>query len=72
MKTSEKYSVDLRDIISVFSLIVGAAAIDYIIQCINKGMWPIDWSELLKVSLIPGLYYLGKKFRRPAKRITDP
>lgn len=72
MKTSEKYSLDLRDILKGLLIIVMAAVIDYVVQSINNGLWPIDLVELAKVSILAGCAYLTKNFFTPAKRISDP
>jgi hypothetical protein len=70
MKTSNIFSLDLRDAAHGLIVAVGGAVVSTIEVSLNAGSLTFNWKQIGLTALAAGLAYLGKNFFTPAKNVT--
>lgn len=69
MKTSDKFSLDLRDAAKGLIIAISGAVIAVIETCLNTGSLSFNWHQIGMTAIAAGLAYLAKNFFTPAKII---
>ena len=70
MKTSNLYSLDLKDISKGLIVAIGSAVVTTIQTSLQAGSPDFNWKLIGTVALGAGLAYLGKNFFTPASLKT--
>jgi hypothetical protein len=70
MKTSNLYSLDLKDLAKGLIVAVGSAVITTIQTSLQAGSLNFNWKLIGTVALGAGIAYLGKNFFTPASTKT--
>jgi hypothetical protein len=71
MKTSDIFSLDLKDLGKGLIVAVGGAAIAVIQNSLNAGSLNFDWKNIGLTALAAGLSYLAKNFFTPAQLVKS-
>lgn len=66
MKTSNLYSLDLKDLAKGLIIAIGSAVITTIQTSLQQGSLIFNWKLIGTVALGAGIAYLGKNFFTPA------
>jgi len=66
MKTSNLYSLDLKDLAKGLVVAIGSAVITTIQTSLQAGSLNFNWKLIGTVALGAGIAYLGKNFFTPA------
>jgi len=70
MKTSELYSLDLKDIAKGLIIAIGGAVVTTIQTSLQAGSLNFNWKLIGTVALGAGIAYLSKNFFTPASLKT--
>jgi len=70
MKTSELYSLDLKDIAKGLIIAIGGAVVTTIQTSLQAGSLNFNWKLIGTVALSAGIAYLSKNFFTPASLKT--
>jgi hypothetical protein len=70
MRTSDLFSIDIRDIAKGLILAVGSAVVTTIKTSLAAGSLNFNWPLIGTVALGAGVTYLGGKFFTPATCVT--
>jgi len=70
MKTSNLYSINLRDFAKGITVAIGGAVIATIENTVQSGSLTFNWKQIGLTALAAGLAYLTKNFFTPAQTIT--
>jgi hypothetical protein len=71
MKTSDKYSLDLKDIGKGLIVAAGGAAVAAIQSSLSTGSLNFNWKSIGLTALAAGISYLAKNFFTPAQIVKD-
>jgi len=70
MKTSNLFSLNLRDLGKGLLVAVGGAVIAAVETSLQTGSLTFNWRSIMGVAIAAGLSYLGKNFFTPAQTVT--
>lgn len=71
MKTSDKFSLDLKDLAKGLIVAAGGAAIVAIQNALQTGTLNFNWKNIGLTALAAGLSYLAKNFFTPAQIVHN-
>jgi hypothetical protein len=70
MKTSDLYSIDLKDLGKGLIVAAGGAAVVAIQNALQAGSLSFNWKAIGLTALAAGISYLAKNFFTPAQTVT--
>ncbi len=71
MKTSNLYSLDLKDLSKGLIVAAGGATVAGIQNVLNSGSLTFNWKSIGITALAAGLSYLAKNFFTPAQIVSN-
>jgi len=70
MKTSNLFSLDLKDAAKGLVMAIGAAVFALIAESVQKGEFTFDFTAIWHTAVAAAVAYLAKNFFTPAKIVT--